>query len=293
MSEINDGGIHGISQAEVNEFLKAPGPIGATTPNTGAFTTVVASTAIADNDSDTQLATTAFAKSQDAVLRRTPPQAVNMTEYSVGASGITVADDGDINFGAGNFTLCWTGSVPNWATTSTLRLFGKYQDTNNRWQIHQISGRLLGYLHVKTATTVTVNTTISHTIVNGTVAALTVVITRETASANGSVSFYINGLLHETIVITAGAPLDISNTGLLYVSSNSVSTPYRLDSTTSFAATFNRALTAAEVLDLYRNGIAFADKWGSQTSIITGNDSTFAQLLAPAKVESFPVMILV
>lgn len=44
MTTKNSGGIYGISQTEVNEFLKAPGAIGGTTPAAGAFTTVTAST---------------------------------------------------------------------------------------------------------------------------------------------------------------------------------------------------------------------------------------------------------
>lgn len=38
MTTLNDGGIHGISQAEVNTFLKTPGAIGGTTPAPGTFT---------------------------------------------------------------------------------------------------------------------------------------------------------------------------------------------------------------------------------------------------------------
>jgi hypothetical protein len=36
--EKNCGAIHGISQSEINEFLKTPGAIGATTPAAGTFT---------------------------------------------------------------------------------------------------------------------------------------------------------------------------------------------------------------------------------------------------------------
>jgi hypothetical protein len=103
------------------------------------------------------------------------------------------------------------------------------------------------------------------------------VVTRETAAVAGSVSFYIDGYLQETVAIPAGTPADISNAGALHVmGNNSISAPYQTAGTTHFAAIFNRALTDAEVRSLYRNGIDFSDKWGNQTSIITGNDSTFA-----------------
>jgi len=105
-------------------------------------------------------------------------------------------------------------------------------------------------------------------------AELALVITRETSSAAGSVVFYVNGVqLGTSVALTAAATLSLNNSENFMVGGYG---SVRYTSTSYFVATFNRALTAAEVLDLYRNGIAFADKWGSQTSIITGNDSTFA-----------------
>jgi hypothetical protein len=67
----------------------------------------------ADNTATTVIASTAYAKSQDAVLARLPDQVVNMTAAASGSTGITVADNNNIDFGTGNFTLVWRGSLPD------------------------------------------------------------------------------------------------------------------------------------------------------------------------------------
>jgi hypothetical protein len=92
------------------------------TPASGVMTACTAATA-ADNTATTALASTAFAKSQDAVLARLPNQAVNMTYAASGSSGITVADNTNINFGTGNFTLVWRGSLPDWTPSGFNHAF--------------------------------------------------------------------------------------------------------------------------------------------------------------------------
>lgn len=199
-------------------------------------------------------------------------QGVNLTAGS-GSTGIAVADDDDIDFGTGNFTLVWKGSLPDWTPVTYPPLIEKYQDDANRWIFGVYAGTGLYFHYYKTGSaTLTVNPAITLP-TDGTVGMVCAVITRETAAVAGSVEFYVNGLLKATSVLFAGAPPDISNIGSVYISGTNA---VRNASTTHFAATFNRALSAAEVLDLYRNGINAADKWGSQVSIITGNDSTFA-----------------
>jgi hypothetical protein len=118
------------------------------------------------------------------------------------------------------------------------------------------------------------DSTVSLAATNNAIADISAVVVRETAGMAGTVTFYANGvILGEALAITATSPGTVSNTGIMYICGGNGD---RIASTTHHAITYNRALTAAEVLDLYRNGITFADKWGSQTSIITGNDSTFA-----------------
>src|SRR6056297_3128839 len=41
-------------------------------------------------------------------------QAIHMTAADSGSNGIQVANNDDINFGTGDFTLVWKGSVPDW-----------------------------------------------------------------------------------------------------------------------------------------------------------------------------------
>jgi len=202
-------------------------------------------------------------------------QSVTLTGDASGSTGITVTDDDNIDFGTGNFTLVWKGSLPDWTPNDALqRLIGKYQDLSNRYQFGidaATPGGRFNYLHRKTGgTDVTIVSSLANSFVDGTVHEIVAVITRETESVAGSVSFYVDGYLFETVVIPAGTPANLDNTGNLHVSGNSVAADYRVASTNHFAATYNRALAAAEVLDLYSNGIDEADKWGSQTEQTSG-----------------------
>jgi hypothetical protein len=79
------------------------------------------------------------------------------------------------------------------------------------------------------------------------------------------VIFYVDGfILGTSVAITAGAPTTVDNAVSLYVAGTSA---VRSASNNYAATTFNRALSAAEVLSLYRHGIDYADKWGSQTAV--------------------------
>ncbi|MFH1409026.1 MAG: hypothetical protein ABIH34_03910, partial [Nanoarchaeota archaeon] len=85
--------------------------------------------------------------------------------------------------------------------------------------------------------------------------------------SGATVSFYTNGVLLESVACAAS---DSSSANSLYVQGHNDG---RTAGTVQHAYTFNRALTAAEVLDLYRNGVAEADKWGSQTAKYTSDFS--------------------
>jgi hypothetical protein len=76
--------------------------------------------------------------------------------------------------------------------------------------------------------------------------------------------------LGAAVAITAGAPTTINNAVSQYVLGTSAT---RTAGTVNGYISGNRALTAAEHLALYRNGIAEADKWGSQTPIYTSDFS--------------------
>jgi len=90
---------------------------------------------------------------------------------------------------------------------------------------------------------------------------------------DGNLTYYIDGVAAGTLDISADAAKSMDIAAALYALGTSA---VRTAGTVQSVEWFNRALTAAEVLDLYRNGVAEADKWGSQTNLLTGTDSTFA-----------------
>lgn len=232
------------------------------TPSAGVLTACTTATA-ADNTATTALATTAYAKSQDAVLARLPDQAVNMTYAASGSSGITVADNDNIDFGTGNFTLVWRGSLPDWTPGISILLLGKgnfvlYVLTTNKMATFLPAGVGSAFYYQQSN---------ANTIPDATIAEIVWSITRETVSNAGNASLYINGVLDTSLTIQANTHGSLSSTNPLYVMGDSDA---RNAGTCSFAATYNRALTAAEVLALYRNGISYSDKWGSQTAITSG-----------------------
>ncbi len=242
---------------------------------------IISSSTFADNTSTNHISTTAYAKSQDAVLAREPDQGVALTAAASGSSGITVADNDNIDFGTGNFTLVWKGNVPDWTADSrflTKRLFsgGACLDFAN------LSTRKFDFFNGTTSYT----STLTHSFVAGTSHEIVCVVTRETASTAGSVRFYTDGILFETLTITAGSPGSYSNNEGLYILGTNATTGQRVAGTVHHAITFNRALTAAEVLDLYRNGPNFADKWGSQTELMPNQvDRDFSGASAWADVD--------
>jgi hypothetical protein len=243
------------------------GTVGATIPTTGAFTTATVSTAIVDNDATTQLATTAFVKSQDAILARDPDQGVTMTAAASGSSGITVADNDNVDFGTGNFALVWKGSLPDWTPSAEIYLMSKYTAADDKMLLSiTTSGYIKLWLDGNTYTGATAVGSIDGTMVD-----LVVVCSRQSASVAGSATVYRNGVLHETITLAAGAVEDLSNSATLYISGTSSA---RTASTVHHAYTLNFAPTAAEVLDLYRNGIPESWKWGNQTNMAAAGSAS-------------------
>ena len=202
-------------------------------------------------------------------------QGVKMTYVVSGSTGIQVADNININFGTGNFTIVWRGSLPDWTPGATTYLllkngtgiFALYLTSANKYFVYLTGATGAVQFQSTSANTFIDNT--SHELVSA--------VTKETAGADGSLALYVDGVLVQTFVITANTIGNIVATESLNLLGNiSGGGSRRFAGTISFAATYNRALTAAEVLDLYRNGVNFADKWGSQTELfITATDRTF------------------
>ena len=189
---------------------------------------------------------------------------VNLTYAAAGSSGITVADNDNIDFRTSNFTLRWKGSLPDWTPADDTYLLIKTSAGNYGIQfVLNTTGALTLYLFRNDAGT-GFTSTVTNTLTDGTTHEISAVVTRETASAAGSVVFYIDGVaLGTPKSITAAATVTLSNTGTLYISCTSGA---RYASTTSSVTLFNRALTSAEVLSLYQSGVATADQCGSQTA---------------------------
>ena len=197
-------------------------------------------------------------------------QGVALTAATSGSSGIQVPDDDDIDFGTGNFTLVWKGSLPDWTPSVAGLYFTKIQHATLRWYLQlNTEGKWALVIQDGVGDMVNKSFLIAPNLVNGTTASLCFVVTRETVSGAGSFALYVNGYLHESIAIPAGTPPTATNSAVFNIMGRG-DIGVRYESTTHFAATFNRALTEAEVLDLYRNGIAEADKWGSQTALTSG-----------------------
>jgi len=87
-------------------------------------------------------------------------------------------------------------------------------------------------------------------------------------SATTTVSFYLDGYLLNTT--SAQANVDVTNANVYYTG-GLVSTRYTM--TVYDVYDYNRTLDSDEVLDLYNNGINYADKWGSHTATYTSDFS--------------------
>jgi hypothetical protein len=253
---IADGGTGASTAADAFIALKQA----ATESTTGVAELATVTEAVAGTDTS-RIVTPAGNAASEAVIKNPlqEAQGVEMTYAASGSPGIQVADNDNIDFGTGDFTLVWKGSLPDWTPSGTKELIIKQQDGTHRYYLGMLAtGKPYMALNGNGYTC-----TVATGWVDGTVHELCAVI-----SYGSTVTFYADGIqLGNAVAISA---LDISNTGALYICGT---TTERWASVTQFAATYNRALSAAEVLDLYRNGIASVDKWGNQAVIYASDFS--------------------
>lgn len=199
---------------------------------------------------------------------------VGMTYAASGSTGITVSDNANLDMGTNNFTLHWKGSLPDWTPSATTYLIHKYSGASPNqygYSFFVTPGGFLRIVLYRNDAGVSYTSTEALAVVDGTIHKITAVITRETASSAGSVVFYVDGIqLGSSVGITTTAAISLDNTGDIYISGLST---IRNESVCESALIFNRALAAAEVLDLHTNGVNAADKWGSQTVIYTSDFS--------------------
>ena len=218
-----------------------------------AFTSTPTAPTAADNTATTQIASTAFAKSQDAVLARLPNQAVNMTAAASGSNGIVVLNNANINPGTTHCAFVWVGSLPNWTPAAAQRLLSKRSASGlNGYELYvTTAGNIVLFFQITGgAGYLAATSTVIPGFVDGTSHQIVVSYNRGVG-----VSFYVDGVQLGTTIASVDAT-NLTNTVDLIILGEYYSGA-RYAGTCSFSATYNRALTAAEVLDLYRNGIAF------------------------------------
>ena len=191
---------------------------------------------------------------------------VRMDYAAAGSSGITVADNNNLDYGTGNFFGGTLASLPDYTPSAEVILDHKHDGANGRIFSVQTNGKLR-----LTINGTNYDSTVATGLTDGTQHFLSYSVTRETATVAGSILFGVDGAALGTAVsITAGAPATVSNASSQYIMGTSA---IRSACTVSKFYSFNRALSAAEVLSLYQSGVATADQWGSQTAVYTSNFS--------------------
>jgi hypothetical protein len=159
--------------------------------------------------------------------------------------------------------------LPTWTPAANQVLRNKWAaNVGYKLEVVLTSGAFVLYLNEKTYTSAVPGGGAASNLVAGTRHKILAIPT--VGASTTTVSFFLDGNLLSTT--DAQANEDVTNTQDMYTGGTSAA---RYAMTVFDAYNFNRALTAAEVLDLYRNGIAKADKWGSQTEQVTGDDSDF------------------
>jgi len=207
------------------------------------------------------------------VNSKIPSQAVNMTAAASGSSGIKVADNDNIDFGTGNFTLVFRGILSDWTPSSVI------------YPIHKqiaIPGYFMGISATTGKIRLGLNTTvfessIGNSFVDNTIHEITNTVS--VGAANTTVTHYIDGIQLGSAIVATNETT-VSNTESLSIMGSGTT---RYAGNCSFVATYNRALSAAEVLSLYNNGIDYADKWGNQTAIYTSDFSVGVDSWSPGQ----------
>jgi hypothetical protein len=216
-------------------------------------------------DSDTKYPTSSAVL--DGIALQVNPkqlsQSVAMTAASSGSNGIQVADNANINFGTGNFAVFRRVSLPNWKAAAILAQ--KHDATDGFIFATVVTS---GFLRLTLNDTV-YTSTVAPSVSGGGSAEVGAVVS---VGATTSVSFFCNGLLLGDIV-TAANETTVSNTAAFYASGTSA---VRVASENSACNLLNFAPTAAQVLDMYRNGVPEAWKWGSQAVIYASDFSAGA-----------------
>ena len=197
---------------------------------------------------------------------------VAMTGATSGSNGIQVLDSSSYDYGDGNFTMHYEGAVPDWTPSAIVNLALKYSSTSNRVGLLLNTNGTLNFIAIVGSTTI-INATSTEGVPasNGAAAKITVVVVRETPTTDGSVSFYVDGvLLGALITITAATTNTLDTAANLFFNGL---TSIRESGNFKSAILYNRALSASNVLSLAVNGPALTDIGASQTPFYTSDFS--------------------
>lgn len=187
---------------------------------------------------------------------------VAMTAAASGSNGIQVLDNANVRFGTGNFSIHWEGSLPDYTPAATTTIIAKSAGAQNIVFGFNTNGTLRMLFN-----TIEYPSTVSLSVADGSINKFTIVVTRESVAAAGSIIFYVNGAqLGASVAIAAGTPGTTDAAVPLFIGGNSIA---RNASDTTNAIIYNRALSAAEVLSLCVNGPALADIGASQVVLNT------------------------
>ena len=179
----------------------------------------------------------------------------------------------------GDFELEWEGVIDAGSdATQVHRLVGKYQNIDNRLQFtYQPSTKTMSFFARKAAVNIISGAAgefvYTAGITLGKSYKLRCVVRRETATAGGSVKYYVNGILVGTTTIPAAATVDISNTGSWFYHGNNIAGLYTVAGDFNAGRVYNYAHDDAAILRDTINGPALADRGASQTEIFS--NSTF------------------
>ena len=200
---------------------------------------------------------------------------VSLTYAASGSSGFSVPDNDNVDL-YGSFTFVWRGKLDNWQSSPSVQwLFYTYQDNDHYALLGVRESTYKLSLEAKDGTTQKIwASSIGNSLAPASVHTIVCVYT--VGAVNTTVDYYIDGVLFGTQVSNTAIGA-LANTAAKYFAGSASS---RVASTTEFVALYNRPLSAAEVLSLHNSGnaplIADVDKWGSEISLITGDNSTFA-----------------
>ena len=237
----------------------------ATTANKGVTVYSGSTKALAGTDTASAMTPADVAAAQAVVSN---PKAMSQGVYltaSATVGGIANATSTVYKNTTNSFIFGIHAALPSWTTATVLR---SCLATNEGYQLEVVAttGAFKVTLDTTTYTSSIPGGGAASNLVAGTDHKVIAVVT--VGASTTTVSFYLdNALLNTT---DAQANVDVTNTNIYYTG-GLVTTRYAM--TVYDVYDYNRALTAAEVLDLYRNGIAFADKWGSQTAYYTSGFS--------------------